>query len=249
MWNYLQGGTDNYSIDREAGDAYAGPYPEIFYLAGQVRQFLERTVRWVASEAGVRQFFDIGCGLPAQRGLRNTHEVAQAVDPRCRVVYVDNDPVVYAHAQALLVSTVSDGGEIAYIEADARDTDNLIAQAANTINFTEPVAVLLMGILGALRFDEALAVVGTLMRAIPTGSYLIFSDGRDTESRHEALARRNETGINRYELRTREQMARYFDGLDMVEPGIVPVTQWRPEPVEVGTLRPVEGYGGVGRKS
>src|SRR5512132_4623664 len=148
IWNYWLGGKDNFPVDREAGDDYRAIYPEIVAGARASRRFLIRAVRYLAGEAHVRQFLDIGTGLPT---ADNTHEVAQRVAPGSRVVYVDNDPVVLAHARALLTSTQ---GVTAYLDADLYDPDAILDAAARTLDFSQPVALMLLGVLGHIDDDE-----------------------------------------------------------------------------------------------
>ncbi|HEY4007671.1 MAG TPA: SAM-dependent methyltransferase [Pseudonocardia sp.] len=250
MWNYLQGGKDNYPLDRSAGDAMAAAQPDSFYLARQARRFLSRAVRSVAVEAGVRQFLDLGCGLPAPRGLDNVHEVAQSAHPDARVVYVDNDRVVLAHAEALL-TPLTPAGRCAYIEADVHDVRPILVRAGETLDFTRPIGVIMIGILGHVAdFDEALGLVDEVMGAASAGSCLVVGDGVDDDSAmRQGIARRNESGIAPYHLRTVEQFQSYFRGLELLRPGIVPVTLWRPEPTEVGAARPVPSSAGVARKA
>ncbi|WP_211261460.1 SAM-dependent methyltransferase [Pseudonocardia acaciae] len=248
MWNYLQGGKDHYQVDRDAGDAMAEANPDMFYLARQVRQFFARTVRWVAAEAGVRQFLDLGCGLPAPVDAPNTCEIAQSVHPAARIVYVDNDKVVLAHARALL-TPATDLVKCAYIDSDVREIDAILAEAGRTLDLTEPVGVLMLGILGALEYDQALAVLERVTAAVPSGSYLVVEDGVDTGRVSQAgITRRHQSGVDRYELRTLDQMHGYFEGWELVEPGLVTITAWRPGAVDVGTIRPVDPHGGVARK-
>lgn len=247
LWNYLQGGKDNVAADREVGDVMVENYPEMFYLARQSRQFLMRALRFVATEASVRQFLDIGCGLPTPPELPNVHELVQGIHPDARVVYVDNDKVVLSHAHALL-TPASEGGVCAYLEADGRDTDYVLTEAGRTLDFTEPVAVIMLGLLGAVETAAARAVVSGVMGAVAAGSYLVVEDGADVSATSQArIAQRSET-VGYYCLRTPEQMRQFFKGLDLVEPGLVPITLWRPEPAMVGVVRPVEAYGAVARK-
>jgi hypothetical protein len=249
MWNYLQGGDDHFALDRAAGDAQAEAFPDIFYLARQSRRFLSRAVRCVAVEGDVHQFLDLGCGLPVPDDLDNVHEVAQDIHPDARVVYVDNDRVVISYADALLASKTGEG-ITAHIEADIRDSAAILAEAAHTLDFTKPIAVLMLGVLGHIAdFDEACAAVDEFMAAMPTGSYLIVHDGYDdNRGVKEGVARRNETGIQPYYLRSGSQFEHYFHNLEVMDPGIVPVTTWRPEAVDLGVIRPVAGYCAVGRK-
>jgi SAM-dependent methyltransferase len=249
MWNYLQGGDDHYPLDREAGDAMAASHPEIFDLAKQTRRFLIRAAEYLAQDFGVRQFLDIGCGLPSPHDLPDLHEVAQNRHSDARVVYVDNDKVVMAHAQGWSKAITHDG-RCDYLEEDARNPEAILAGSAETLDFTQPVAVCLLGVLGHIPdYDEALSIVRQLMAAVPSGSFLIFADGFDEERLHEGVSNRNDTGIDPYTLRTIDQFNGYAEGLELLEPGVTSVSLWRPEPVAVGNIRPVMQYGGVARKS
>ncbi|XRQ04725.1 SAM-dependent methyltransferase [Actinomadura welshii] len=246
VWNYLLGGKDNYPVDQAAGDRVCEVFPGMRDVTRHSRHMLARVVRYLAGEVGIRQFLDIGTGLPT---VDNTHEVAQRVAPESRIVYVDNDPLVLVHAQALLTSTPE--GVTDYIEADVRDPEAILARAAETLDFTRPVALMLMGILGLIEdHDEARSIVDRLMAALPSGSHLAVYDGSDTDPDYvEALRQYNAGGTaNPYYPRSIDQIARYFDGLEMVEPGVVPVTQWRPEPSPWGEPPRVAGAGGVARK-
>jgi hypothetical protein len=248
IWNYWLGGKDNYPVDRAAGDQYREVFPEIVDVARASRQFLTRAVRYLAGEAQVRQFLDIGTGLPT---ADNTHQVAQRVDPACRIVYVDNDPLVLTHARALLTSTPQ--GATDYIDADLRDPDKILEAAARTLDFSRPIALMLMGILGHIGdYDEARLIVKRLLDALPPGSYLALNDGTDVISKAfaEAQQRYNESGAVPYQLRSPEQIAGFFDGLELVEPGVVSVPRWRPDVAEadVGPPAEVDAFGGVGRK-
>ncbi|HET9560310.1 MAG TPA: SAM-dependent methyltransferase [Actinomycetota bacterium] len=247
IWNYWLGGKDNYPVDREAGDEYRATYPEIVEVARASRRFLARAVRYLAGEARVRQFLDVGTGLPTED---NTHEVAQRVAPEARVVYVDNDPVVLTHARALLTSPQR---ATAYIDADLRDPDAILAAAARTLDLTQPVGLMLLGILGHVDDDEeARSIVRRLLAALPSGSYLTICDGTNdiSEAGVEAQRRYNESGAVPYRLRSAQQIADFFDGLEVVEPGVVPCPRWRPDPADVGGGLPAEmdQVAGVGRK-
>jgi S-adenosyl methyltransferase len=250
MWNYLQGGKDHYPLDRAAGDAMVNQHPDMFNLAKQTRRFLMRAVHYLAETEGVRQFLDIGCGLPAPADLANVHDVAQAVHTDSRVVYVDNDKVVLAHARALMTSLIPDAGPIDYIDADVRDVEHILSESAKTFDFSKPAAICLLGVLGHVGdVEEACAIVDKLLAAFPSGSFLIVADGFDDgDELRKGVADRNDTGIDHYHLRTMAQFERYFRGLELLEPGIGSISLWRPGPVEVGKLPEVFQYGGVGRK-
>jgi hypothetical protein len=246
VWNYWLGGKDNYQVDRDAGDAFAGVYPGIFTLARQSRQFLIRAVRHLVTRAGVRQFLDIGTGLPT---MDNTHQVAQRAAPDCRVVYVDNDPLVLAHARALLVNTTPEG-VTTYIDADLSEPDDVVAGARNVLNFNQPIGVMFMGVLGHIAdYEESRSIVARVMAAVPAGSYLTMWDDTATS---EAVVAANEgyaeTGAVPYLPRTVEQVQGYFEGLELVDPGVVPVSLWRPDPTDIGAPEPVTGHGAVARK-
>jgi trans-aconitate methyltransferase len=248
IWNYWLGGKDNFAIDRQVGDQVLLIFPDIGYLARSVRAFLFRVVTYLAGEAGVRQFLDIGTGLPTNN---NTHEVAQSIAPESRIVYVDNDPLVLTHARALLTSTSH--GATDYIDADARDTAKILQSAAKTLDFTQPVAITLLGVLGhILDDDEAIAIVDQLLDAVPSGSYLAITDPTHSESMDALLLQWNQFGEPKMTARDPEQIARYFDRLEMVEPGMVPVSRWRPDLGDVnvnGAPRPeADPLGAVGRK-
>jgi S-adenosyl methyltransferase len=246
IWNYWMGGKDNYEADRAAGDAYAEVYPDIVTIAKQCRQFLIRAVRFLAGEAGIRQFLDIGTGLPT---MENTHEVAQQIAPESRIVYVDNDPLVLVHARALLANTTPEG-VTTYVDADIHEPDLIISDARNVLNFNQPIAIMFIGVLGHVAdFDEMRSIVARVMDAVPSGSYLALCDSIDNSAAHiEATAKYAETGAVPYILRSLEQIEQCFKGLEMVDPGLVPITQWRPDTVEVGSVEPIDTYGAVARK-
>jgi O-methyltransferase involved in polyketide biosynthesis len=240
IWNYWLDGKDNYAVDREAGEAYLKVFPGIAVVARSSRGFLTRAVRYLAADAGIRQFLDIGTGLPT---ADNTHEVAQRVAPESRIVYVDNDPLVLAHARALLTSSPEGGCE--YLDADIRDPAGILAAAA--LDFTRPVALMLMGIMGHFTDAEAYPIVARLLAGLPAGSYFALYDGADTnEAFNRAQQGYNDSGAVPYHLRSPDRFDRYFEGLKLVEPGVVPVPHWRPDP----GAGPVEiySYCGVGRK-
>ncbi|MEV6850543.1 SAM-dependent methyltransferase [Actinoplanes sp. NPDC051411] len=243
IWNYWLGGKDNFAVDREAGDAYAATFPEVIAIAREARKFLVRAVRYLAADAGVRQFLDIGTGLPV---MQNTHEVAQQAAPDARIVYVDNDPLVLTHARALLTNT-TDEGVTGYVDADLHNPDQVVADARNILNFAQPIAVMFMGVLGHVPdSDEARSIVARVMAAVPSGSYLVLYDGTENEAASEALDDYKDTGAVPYVNRSPEELGRLFGDLEMLEPGLVPITQWRSDPAAEAT--PVDAYGGVAVK-
>jgi len=248
MYDYVLGGKDNYAADRAAAEAGLKVWPDMAFAMRANRAFLGRVVRYLAEQAGIRQFLDIGTGIPTSG---NTHQVAQAIAPGSRVVYVDYDPVVLAHARALLDS--SEAGATEYIHADLRDTSAILEQAGRLLDFTRPVAVTLLAILHVIPDDDVPhAIVAKVMDAVPQGSYLAVShaavDLFDQETGGTFKSVVNQNMQQQWTPRTREQVVRFFTGTDLVEPGLVPVQEWRPEP---GTDR--EGnsalWGAVGRKA
>ncbi|AKZ60058.1 hypothetical protein SAM23877_7013 [Streptomyces ambofaciens ATCC 23877] len=246
IWNYWLGGKDNYPVDEAAGDAYTAVFPGIVTIARSSRAFLRRNITYLVAEAGVRQFLDVGTGLPT---ADNTHEVAQRIAPETRIVYVDNDPMVLSHARALLYSTPE--GATAYIDADVLDPERVLEDAAKTLDFAQPVALILSNILGHVAdYDQARSVVTRLMDALPSGSYLSVNDGsRGTDPEFEqAQDAYNESGAAPYVLRTVEQITAYFDGLELVDPGVVPVTLWRPDAGSPAP-EPIGEHGGLARKA
>ncbi|KAK1177676.1 SAM-dependent methyltransferase [Streptomyces sp. NBS 14/10] len=248
IWNYWMGGKDNYEVDRVAGDQYREVAPTIEVMARASRAYLIRTVTHVAGEAGIRQFLDIGTGLPT---YDNTHQVAQRVAPEARIVYVDNDPLVLRHAQALLTSTPE--GVTDYIDADLHEPERILEAASKTLDFSRPVALMLMGILGHVQdYDEARSIARRLQDALPAGSYFVHYDSTDTDQAlKQAQQGYDDTGAVPYVLRSPEQIARFYDGLELIEPGIVSCPLWRPESADVPIDAPVEKtdvYGGVAHK-
>jgi len=248
MYDYLLGGKDNYEADREAVEASAKVYPDAAFTAVANRAFLGRAVRYLAADAGIRQFLDIGTGIPT---AGNTHEVAQAVAPESRVVYVDYDPVVLAHARALLNS--SKAGATSYIDADLRDTDTILDHARQLLDFTRPVAVTLVAILHAIPdADDPHAIVAKIMDTVPPGSYLAISHGGSDLIDRETLATLTDitarTGQQQYTTRSREQVTRFFEGTELVEPGLVRVEEWRPGPA-AGPAGRSSLWGALGRKA
>lgn len=247
IWNYWLGGKDNFVVDREAGDAFVAMYPPIVDVARGSRGFLQRAVTHLATKEGIRQFLDIGTGLPT---VNNTHEVAQSVAPETRVVYVDNDPVVLAHARSLLVGTPE--GATTYIDADLRDPDTILPLAAETLDFDQPIALMLMNILGHIpTVDQARSITQRLIDALPAGSYLVAADGTnvvDHDAFTAAIDYWNSVGSLAYHLRTPNDLATYFDGLTLLEPGIVSCVRWRPSDDGIGEIVDIDEFGGVGRK-
>ncbi|MET9927824.1 MULTISPECIES: SAM-dependent methyltransferase [unclassified Streptomyces] len=243
IWNYWTGGKDNYPVDREAGDRIRALHPGIGAYAKADRLFLGRAVHHLAGQEGIRQFLDIGTGLPS---ADNTHEVAQRAAPDARVVYVDNDPLVLAHARALLVGTLE--GRTDYLDADLRDTDSILAAAAKTLDLARPVALMLLGVVIFIEDDEeSYALVRRLMDALAPGSHLVLSHTvthPDMPDVDEAVAFWNEHGTPKLTQRTPAAVARYFDGLELLEPGVVSCSAWRPEQAAPD----VAMYAGVGRK-
>ncbi|MFC0528969.1 SAM-dependent methyltransferase [Phytohabitans kaempferiae] len=243
MWNYWMGGKDNFQADRAAGDAVAGVYPEIVLMARHSRQFLIRVVRHLAAEAGIRQFIDVGTGLPT---MQNTHEVAQAAAPRSRIVYVDNDPMVLVHARALLANTTAEG-LTTYVPADYHDPDTIVAEAAKSLDFDEPIAVMFMGVMGyEPDLDVVRSIVGRISGATAPGSYLVLWDGTNTSPEVvEGADKLAQSGGVPYILRSPDDLATCFEGLTLVEPGLVPIPLWRPDDPAATAI---DAYGGVARK-
>jgi hypothetical protein len=245
IWNYWLGGKDNFQIDRDAGDEFLLSYPGQRDKARACRQFLGRAVRHLTTTCGVRQFLDIGTGLPT---ADNTHEVAQSVAPESRIVYVDNDPLVLAHARALLTS--SPEGKTSYIDADVRHPDLILQEAAETLDFDQPIALLLLGVLGHLHdYDEALTIVRQLLSSLPSGSYFVGCDGTITDAYLQAFERYKDTGGIPYHARSPEDILRFYEGLELLPPGVVQIHQWHPEPTHFGAPRQVDEMGGIGRKA
>ncbi|MDX6351435.1 MAG: hypothetical protein QOF84_6225 [Streptomyces sp.] len=242
VWNYWQGGKDFYEVDRQVGDHVAGMIPVIRDIARADREFVSRAVRYLAQERGVRQFLDVGTGLPA---VENTHEIAQRVAPESRIVYVDNDPLVLTHARALLTS--SPEGATDYIDADVHDPDTILRIAGQTLDFTKPVGLMLLGILNfVLDGAEARAIARRLVEALPSGSFLVLTHpttqpelGGDLQL--EAMEFWNKNAKPPVTARSSEEIARYFDGLTLLEPGLVSCSQWRPGPGEEPTVVPQLG--------
>jgi O-methyltransferase involved in polyketide biosynthesis len=244
VWSYWLGGKDNFSVDRQVGDEIRRLHPQIIDHALADRAFLGRAVRHLAGEAGIRQFLDIGTGLPT---VDNTHEVAQRVAPESRVVYADNDPFVLVHAQALLTSTPE--GRTDYVDADLHDPVGIIEVAAKTLDFTEPVAMMLLGVVNFIDdLVDAYEIVHRLMGAVPPGSFLVISHTTRGPEMDAAVAHWNRWGKPKLTQRDPDQIARFFDGLELLEPGVVSCSRWRPEAIPWGEPEEVDLYCGVARK-
>jgi hypothetical protein len=244
FWNYFIGGKDNYPVDREIGDQIKEIFPGLVDVAVTSRDFLGRAVRYLAGEQGIRQFLDVGTGLPT---AENTHEVAQRVAPDARVVYVDNDPIVLAHANALLTSTPE--GKTAYLDADLHDPEAVLEAAAGTLDLSRPVGLMILNTLGHIADPaEARGLVNRLLAGLAPGSHLVISDGTATSEGMIAAAEAYKgSGAVPYHVRSVAEIAAFFDGLDLVEPGVVRVTEWRPGDGRAAGSA-VDAYGGVGRK-
>ncbi|MGH3169427.1 MAG: SAM-dependent methyltransferase [Trebonia sp.] len=227
IYDYILGGKDNFAVDRDAAAEFIRTMPGIVTTIRAGRPVLGRMVRFLV-DSGIRQFLDIGAGLPT---ASNTHEVAQAAAPECRIVYADNDPMVLAHARALLTSTTED--RTSYLHADLRDTTRILDHARTVLDFGEPVAIMLSGVLHCIADDEdPYGVVARLMAAVPPGSYLLLAHPANDVITGAASAT---TQINTklrepVTFRSRDQITRFFDGLDIVEPGLVQPQDWRPDP-------------------
>jgi hypothetical protein len=247
VYDYWLGGKDNFAADREAAEAVIAARPSILFDIRANRAFLGRAVRWLAAEAGVRQFLDIGTGIPA---ADNTHQVAQGVAPTSRIVYVDNDPIVLVHARALLTSNAE--GATAYLEGDLRQPEPILAGAAKTLDFEQPIAVLLIGVLHLIADAEnPNEIINTLIAAVPSGSYLALTQPAsdiNAEVVAEGARRYNQHVSTKQTRRNHAETARFFDGLELVEPGLVQVHRWRPDPDAEGLDREVSAWGGIGRR-
>jgi O-methyltransferase involved in polyketide biosynthesis len=245
-WNYMVGGKDNFEADREAARQLISVAPVIRIAAPASRAFLRRAVHYLAAEGGIRQFLDIGTGLPT---AGNTHEVAQSVAPQCRVVYVDNDPVVLVHARALLTSLPE--GATSYVDADARDPGVIIAEARATLDFGQPVAVIMVDLLNFIEDDAAVrSIMAQFIAAVPSGSYFaIMHPASDLDpALPEAEKRWNQLAPQHVRLRSRSDLTDLLAGLELVEPGLVTVPEWRPDEGEPVPSEPIPLYAVVARK-
>ena len=242
IWNYLLGGKDNFESDRAAADAVLAQMPDIRTFAVAGREFLNRAVTFLARDAGIRQFLDIGTGLPT---ANNTHDLAQGVAPSSKIVYVDNDPLVLVHARALLTSHPD--GTTSYIDADVREPEKVLRAAAETLDFAQPIAVVMIGILGHVPdSDDPAGIVRTIVDALPSGSYLVINDSITTPVNDSAVETAQSKGAN-YHLRSIEQITAFFDGLELVEPGVISTPLWRPS--SDSTPQEIAVYCGVARKA
>jgi trans-aconitate methyltransferase len=246
IYDYLLGGKDNFAADRAVGEMVISIFPGMAQSARANRAFLGRAVRYLAGEAGIRQFLDIGTGMPT---AGNTHEVAQQVAPESRVVYVDNDPVVLTHARALLKS--SPQGASAYIDADLRDPGKILTEAAQTLDFSEPTAIMLLLVLHFIPDAEAYEAVRALMAATAPGSFLVISHmpkDIEADSVSEMIRRASEVPFSAPMYpRTRDEVARFFAGLELADPGVVALEQWRPGSAFEARARAIV-WGGLARK-
>ena len=246
VYDYWLGGKDNFSADREAGDEAVQAYPQLVSSVRANRAFLARTVRFLAGEVGIRQFLDVGTGIPS---ASNTHEVAQAIAPETRVVYADNDPMVLAHARALLRSAPE--GATAYLDADVRDPAEILHAAAGLLDLSRPVAVMLVAILHFVSDDEhPQEIISRLMAELPPGSSLTIShvpSDMHASAMKDMGDRLNRLLAQRSTYRSKEQVTRFFDGLDLVPPGVVPIQEWRPASAAEATAAAAM-WGGVGLK-
>ncbi|MEU9732928.1 SAM-dependent methyltransferase [Streptomyces sp. NPDC048002] len=246
VWNYWIGGKDNYAVDQQVGEHVAGMFPIIRDIARADREFLGRAVRFLAEERGVRQFLDIGTGLPT---ADNTHEIAQRVAPDARIVYVDNDPIVLMHARTLLTGTAE--GVTDYVDADVHDPKAILERAAGTLDFGRPVAVMMLGILNfVLDLDKARDIAHRVMAAVPSGSYLVlthptYDDAVGGAGQIPAMEFWNENATPPITARDGADIAGFFEGLELLEPGLVSCSAWRS-----GTDSPVvvPQYGAVAVK-
>jgi O-methyltransferase involved in polyketide biosynthesis len=246
VYDYWLGGTNNFAADREAAERVLAATPGLRFRVRANRAFLARAVRFLAADRGIRQFLDIGTGIPT---ANNTHEVAQGTAAESRVVYVDNDPMVLAHARALLTSTPE--GATAYLEADLRQPDVILAAATRTLDFSQPVALMLLGVLHLVPdAEDPYRIVARLMAALAPGSYLVISHPASDigPGQAEAQKRYNERVTTPQTLRSQAQVARFFENLELVPPGMVYVHTWRPDPGDEAPAGTASAYGGVARK-
>jgi hypothetical protein len=247
VWDYWLGGKDNFAADREAGERVLEAMPAIAPMARAGRTFLAAAVHYLAAGMGIRQYLDIGTGLPT---ANNTHEVAQKAGPESRIVYVDNDPIVLTHARALLTSDAR--GATAYVDADLRDTGKILAGAASTLDFSQPMALMLLHILHFIPdSDDPWRVVAELLEPLAPGSYLVVSHASSditASGLSDATKRYNQSSVVSIHGRSQAEVARFFDGLEIEEPGVVPLGLWRPGPLDDPGARGLATWTAVGRK-
>jgi hypothetical protein len=247
VYDYWLGGKDNFEADRTAGEEALAAYPDLVSSVRANRAFLARGVRFLAADAGIRQFLDIGTGIPS---ANNTHEVAQSVAPQSRVVYVDNDPIVLAHARALLVGRPE--GTTDYLDADLRETEKILDHARGLLDFSQPVAVMLVAVLHLIGpEDHPYGIVSQLMDAVPPGSYLLLShvaSDIEPEKMAEMGKRLNRLLAQKGFYRNQAEVTQFFTGLELLEPGVVPVQHWRQDS-EIEGARRAAMWGGVARKN
>ena len=249
-YNYWLGGKDNFAADRASGDQLEEMFPKVRLGALANRALLQRATRFLAAEAGIRQFLDIGTGLPT---ADNTHEVAQAVAPASRIVYVDNDPLVMVHARALLTS--SPQGRTAYLEADLTDPEQILADPVlrETLDLSQPVGLMLIAVLHFVPgHGAAKPIVQRLLEALPPGSFLVATHATQdfgTPEQQALYQQILEEGKSDVWTRPKPEFAELFDGLELVEPGVVPASEWRPEPgTEIPARSDINVWTAVGRK-
>ena len=251
VWNFWLGGRDFYKADRLTGTEIGEQFPHVPQTARAERAFLVRALRFLGGPARIRQFLDLGSGLPAGG---NTHEIAQAIAADSSVVYVDNDPVVLAHAKSLLdVNPTSPEGSVGFVDADLRDVSAVIRGAASTLDYRRPVALMMLGILGYISdYGAARSVTSQLLSALPSGSYLAIADGVSTsDDINRAQLRYNQRADIAYHLRRPDELASFFDGLEVIEPGVVACPLWKPDRAVnggAGASAEAHVYGGVARK-
>jgi hypothetical protein len=246
IWNYWLGGKDNFAVDRQVGDQVSQILPSIVEQARADRAFLGRAVSHLAGDLGIRQFLDIGTGLPT---AENTHEVAQRAAPDAKIVYVDNDPLVLVHARALLTSTPA--GRTAYLDADLHEPATILDRAREALDFDRPIALMLVGVLHHVEdTGEALEIVGRLKDSLPAGSYLVVNHATNAvygAASDDAVRHWNQFGKPSITLRPVAEIARFFDGFELLEPGVVSCSRWRPGTVDAGSVE-VDEFAGVARK-
>ncbi|MEV4754978.1 SAM-dependent methyltransferase [Micromonospora sp. NPDC049559] len=246
VYDWWLGGKDNFAVDRAVGAAMIEAIPHLRTMAGENRRFVHRVTRYLVRHAGIRQFLDIGTGIPTRPNL---HEVAQELAPETRVVYVDNDPIVLAHARALMVSTPE--GRSSYVHADLREPESILAALGDTLDLDQPVAMTLLAILMLVAdADDPVGKVRALMDRLPSGSYVAITHATpdfNADQVNAAVAAATRTGATLVP-RPRAHVERYFEGWEMVEPGLVPVMSWRPDGEPPADPYTAYYWAGVARK-